>query len=493
VPRVTVPIDGGFYESDSLPISSQQCVNWFVNKPQTAGALSPGTLIGCAGVRQIQTSGTERAKNCRGAHTKSGLPYFLNGTELIRVDKTIDVNGNAVFTNVILGTIPGSQRVSMADNGKQLMILVPGVDGYIVDESSGTPFQIISDVDFKANGNPEIVEFIDSFFVCSTDSKKYIKSAANDGLDWNALDFGSAETDPDAIVSLHVHKNKLYVAGSETIEEVQNLGLGGFPFQRTGLYLNKGVKAPFSMIETGQSFMFIGGGVNESPAIWGLSGGGVQKVSTTAIDAILQRLTEAEVAQAFAYSYSQQGAFFVGFSLPNETLEYNVITGKWNERKSDVVTLEGKNITVRWRVNAITAAYGEILCGDSQDGRIGIIDFDTYSEYEREIIRTFAVQPLANNGAPISITQAELTVESGVGNLAIKDPQIRLSTSNDGKSYNNELSRSLGKIGEHSKRIIWNKLGRFPRFAVLKFVMSDKLKAIAIKLELNIKGGSIGG
>ena len=120
-----IPITGGFYESDSLPISAQQCTNWFVNIPQTEGALSQGNLFGTPGLTQLQSSGTSKNAN-RGSHVKDGLPYYLNGEVLFRLDRTIDAFGVETFTLVSLGTIPGTNRASFADNGTQLIVIVGG-------------------------------------------------------------------------------------------------------------------------------------------------------------------------------------------------------------------------------------------------------------------------------------------------------------------------------------------------------------------------------
>ena len=122
MPRVPIPLNG-FYVSDSLPISAQECTNWRVNIPQTQGALSQSTLYGTEGVIQLLTTGNVRSKN-RGAHVKEGKPYFLNGETLYRVDRSFDANGNEVFNAVTLGNIPGDERVSMDDNGKQLIFSV---------------------------------------------------------------------------------------------------------------------------------------------------------------------------------------------------------------------------------------------------------------------------------------------------------------------------------------------------------------------------------
>ena len=236
MPKIQIPIDNGFYISDSLQLANMKCTNWYPNKPQVQGALSQGNLFGSSGISQIQTTGEVKQVN-RGMHVKAGKPYFLNGTDLVRVDRSVDEFGEETFTNVVLGTIPGDSRVSMADNGTELMVLVPGGNGYIIDETSGTPFVQITAPGFTSSGAPQIVVFIDSYFVCSTDSKRFIRSDSNQGTVWNALNFFTAESDPDDIVGLQVYNNKLFVLGSEVTEEFNNnAGI----FQRTGFFIDKG-------------------------------------------------------------------------------------------------------------------------------------------------------------------------------------------------------------------------------------------------------------
>jgi len=490
MPVLNLPISNGFYVSDSLEISNQECVNWYVNIPQVEGALSAGTLFGGAGTEQLLTTGDAKNVN-RGSHTKDGKPYFLNGERLVRIDNSFDANGNEIFTEVFIGTVPGDIRVSMADNGKQLMLLVPGANGYIIDETQPpiSQFVEITDPSFTANGIPLAVIFIDSFFVVTTNSKKFIRSDANDGLSWDALAVFSAESDPDNIIAPIVFNNKLYIVGGETIEEFYN---NGGNFQRTGLFVDKGAFAKFSVIAANNTFMWIGGGTNESPAIWALNGSTAQKISTTAIDSALQDFSQAEIQQAFSYSYAQNGAYFVGFSLPTRTFEYNTITGRWNERKSQIINSKGLTETIRWRVNSITTAYNRVMCGDSQDGRIGSVNINIFTEYDNEIIRTASFQPLSDLGNAIAISSLEATFESGVGDLTVINPQVRMSTSVDGRSFNDELSRSIGKIGEYFKRAIWYRLGRFPRMAVFKFTMSDPVKPVFIKLEARVRSTNRG-
>jgi len=171
MPKVTLPHANGFYIRDSLPVSNQECTNWYVSILEQAG-LSQKILLGTPGYLQLATTGLVSNIN-RGAHVMNSLPYFVNGELLYRVDLSTDEDGIETFSTVELGDIPGASRVSMADNGTQLMILIPGGDGFIWVETTST-FTQITDSDFSANGNPQYVVFLDARFVVTTDSKKLL-------------------------------------------------------------------------------------------------------------------------------------------------------------------------------------------------------------------------------------------------------------------------------------------------------------------------------
>jgi len=480
MPIVPIPIANGFYESESLPISAQECVNWYPNIVQSAG-LSQETLFGTPGTNQLATTGAIAQIN-RGAHVKNGIPYFVNGNSLYVFSRTVDADLNETFATTFLGTVEGSGGVSMADNGTQLMILVPGGKGYIYNEAAGTPFVEITDADFTASGAPQYVAYVDGYFAVTTDSKKWIISALNDGLSWDALDFASAESDPDDIVAPVVFRNQIFITGSETTESFQNVPNGsGFPFIRSNIFMDKGCFAPLSLISAHNTFMMIGGGINESPAIWQFTGSSFQKVSTTAIDNVLSGFSKEIIAASFSFTYADKGAYFIGFTVDDVTFVYDVITQRWHERKSVI-----DNESIRWRINSLVTAYGRVLVGDSQDGRIGELSRDIYTEYGDNIRRVIATQPFSNLGNSVKISMIEVTVESGVGNSDRTDPVISMDVSDDAKTFKYERSRPMGKIGEYYRRAVWYKNGRSPRFRILRFKMSDPVKPVIIKLEAKV-------
>ena len=78
MPKAILQIANGFYMSDSLPISAQECTNFYPNKITAVPALSTETLFGTAGSTQLATSGIILQQN-RGSHTMAGIAYFVNG------------------------------------------------------------------------------------------------------------------------------------------------------------------------------------------------------------------------------------------------------------------------------------------------------------------------------------------------------------------------------------------------------------------------------
>lgn len=477
---IPIPIANGFYESESLPLAAQQCVNWYPNIPQNK-ALSMENLFGTPGINQLTTTGVVNQIN-RGAHVKNDIAYYVNGNTLYRLDRTINPDLTDSFSTTSLGTIEGSGRVSMDDNGTQLMILVPGGKGYIYNENAGTPFQEITDPDFTANGNPQYVLFIDGFFAVTTDSKKWIISNLNDGLAWNALDFSTAESDPDIIVAPVKFRNQIFITGSQTTEAFRNTPNGsGFPFIRSNIFMDKGCFAPFTLIDAHNTFFMIGGGKNESPAVWRFAGSDYQKISTTAIDNILAGFTKEIIDAAFAFRYADKGGYFIGFTVDEFTFVFDVINNRWHERVSLV---DGDSF--RWRVNSIIEAYGRVLVGDAIDGRIGELSKNIYTEYGNIIPRIISTQPFDNMGNSIKVPMIELVFEAGVGNTDRPDPVISMDVSEDGKTWKYERRRSMGKIGEFRRRAIWYKNGRFPHFMILRWKLSDPVKPVIIKARATI-------
>jgi len=336
-----------------LPSMNRQCTNWYPKFVENGDQVLK-RLFGTPGLSQLNAGSSDPN---RGSHVMAGIAYFVDGITLFRLNEDETVTDLSTIDSV---DITGSGKVSMADNGIQLMILVPGGSGFIFNKDTAL-LSVISDLNFTASGLPQVVIFIDSYFMCNTDSKTFIISAVNDGTNWNALDFGTAESDPDIIVGLTNFKNEAYIMGSETGEPQTNIGGTDFPFQRNGDFLDKGLFARFSIVNTSDTFMFIGGSVNEDPSIWAFRENTLVKVSNTGVELLLNSLTTTQLDQVVGYTYAQDHSTFVAWELPNETIVLGVDTGKWHKRQSQVPDSAGNINTVGWRATGLITAYGKLF------------------------------------------------------------------------------------------------------------------------------------
>lgn len=387
----------------------------------------------------------------------------------------------------------------MADNGTQLCIVaVPDSatsgKSYIFTESPDTLTEI---TDPNFDGPASSVVYIDGFFVFhKSDGKKFFNSPLNDGLSgYDPLDFNVAEADPDQIRGLGRINNQLYVFGSETTQIFRNIGRAPSPFAPiAGAVIDVGVFAPQSIVRFATGLAFVGGGTNQSPSVWLIAGNSKQRLSTKAIDNELAKVSDYNLI--YSWVYSENGADFLGIATPSTCFVYDLVNGRWHERLSDV---GGESDT--YRVSHMVTAYERVLVGDNVSGNIGALNSDIYTEYGYLMRRFVASRPFDDLGNPVRVLSLEAVIESGIGlpnDIAVStsssetavggsDPKMTLSWSDDG-GYNFEgfISRSMGKIGEFSKRVIWNRIGSFPRQRVLKFEVSSPTRANFVKLEVDI-------
>ncbi|MCH8134753.1 MAG: hypothetical protein IIB77_02095 [Proteobacteria bacterium] len=471
----------GFYQSDSLPLAAQRCINWEPVVPQ-ASALNQRALFDVHGIDTRTLTGATINGLNRGSQVVNGIPYFINGTNLYSIS-----SANVVTDH---GTVVGAGRVSLANNGQYLVIVVPGITGYAFNNVDSSLTEI-TDIDFQVS---DTVSFKDGFFIyTASDGNQFFISNLNQPLVYSGLDFGSAEVRPDKIVATHVNRNELFVAGEDTFELFQNIGGDGFPFIRVpGADIQKGLRAKFSIVDFDNSFVFLGGAPRELTAVWRM-GAGAEKISTSAVDNAIQEFTEDEISDAFAFTYAHGGNFFVAFTftstrIPSKTFVYDATTSAltgdliWHERQSGIAD-------DKWRVTSIVSAYGDLLVGDQADGRIGTLNKNTHTEYGNVIKRQKTSTPFNSDQFPLFVSELKLTMESGLGKISgeTTDPQVKMEFSNDGaRTFHNGGLRPYGKIGEYEKLPSWRRQGRIPRNRVLQFTVTEPIKSVIIRLDAEV-------
>lgn len=481
----------GFYESRSLPLASQECVNLTVQMPQTVGALSTSTLFRKPGIRDHITTPT--GPNRGGFREPfGGFPYVVNGTGLYKI--------NADKSYLKVGTVEGTKRVSFASNGIYIAIIVPGEKGYFCSVDGNTTNEITDPVflDFMAHdGGVGSVGYKQGYFVYTTDKEHFTGSAntatGNYGVEFDALDHDEAWVNPDKNMRGFTLKNEFYIAGTQTFELFQNIVTAGIPLKRIpGSTIDAGLAARFGIVEIDGSALFIGGHPQDGIGIHRIQAGATSKKSTAAIDKILESYTKTEIETCFAFSWGEYGNRFAAFTLPRHTLVYNatasVMQGRpiWETCETD---------SSRWRVQDVVRGHNMNFATDNVDGRVGVLTMDEYAEYGVAVPWRFSGEFTQNLGGTVTYSSVELVIETGVGLEAGEsdgvDPMIRLFVSDDmGRTFIDMGEREMGKLGVYKKRLIWNNLGDAEISKILRFTGSSPVKTALVKLLVDMEGGN---
>ena len=481
MPKVSLDFATGFYQSSSKPLASQECVNWYPQIPQTQGVLNPKALFYTPGITLVAT--LPDGPN-RGHDLFNGNLYVVSGGSLFKVDSSFS------FTN--LGSISGSGRCSLTNNGTTIAIQVPGGDGYFYDETNG--LQLITDPNYQTfqaqEGGVQAVAFKDGYFVYTTKFEFFLSSLVteNGGRNFLGLQFGTAEVKPDPNVRPANIKNELYIIGTDTIELFQNTGSSGQPFQRIQTAtLDKGIVGRFGFIEHDNSYVFLGGGPGEGVSVWRGGPGAAQKISTSAIDFLINQNTLSDLENSEAFSYNEEGNFFVGFTTGDDTIIYDstssAISGRpiWHRRSTG---------GGRWRVSDVADIFGKNIVLDSVDGRIGVMSREHVTEYGETVKRQASGAFFANQGNPVTVDQLEIRNEVGVGNTTSPDPRQHLEISIDGgNSFSYLGGRSLGKAGEYEKRQIWHRQGQTRYQFVHRITVEEPVRSNVLQMVADIEGG----
>lgn len=488
MPRVKLPIAKGFNRDESLTVAAIDCVNLFPHIPQ-GKTVEDGVLFGVAGIEQVADTATNAFN--RGGTSMAGIPYFVCGDKLYNVTYTTDVYGVRTYTaNDVSGaeTINGTARVHFSNNGIQLVIVAPDYSNQFnawVYTVSGGLVQI-SDADF--DGPVAGVDFSYGYFLfAKLNSNKWFHSDLRDGEAYIATDFTIAESDPDNIVAIKPLNGLVYVFGATTMEPYQNIQGGGFQFQTIPSAIQqKGCTAPHSIVEMNGNLIWIGAGVNEQPAIYASSGGLPEKLSSAAIDNLIYQGGIEALQNAYAIKWSERGHSFLSITVPSIcTIVYDSTTGLWHERKS----VDRFYQPQPWRVTSMVDAYSVRLVGDELSGIIGLMSENIFYEYGDEIRSYFTTEAVDNNGKPFSVVQAQLVMETGTNPIIGQGsaPVVRMSVSKDGGyTYSPEISRTMGSTGDYYSAISWPALGRYPRSVCFRFDISEPIKKVFARLEVEI-------
>jgi len=438
--RIPVPMVGVHASGRSQASNNQITRNLYVERTGE-GAKARATLLPTPGLTFLSSAGTGPCRS--NGIVFNGAAYFISGADLIKIDNNLN------FTTVDqLNTNNG--WVKMAANPSHI-IIVDGTNGYTFD---GTTLTVIADADFPTCNH---VTFLDSYFIVEDRDNvgRFYISNSNDGTAWDTLDFATAESNPDDMYVPLALNDRLWLFGENTSRPYYNSGNVDFPFDPIrNSQLEWGVQAENSVIKAGNEVFWLARNELGANQIFQGGGQGPKVISNPDIAHELQQMST--TSDCVAHTYMQDDHPFVVFNFPtgDKTFVYDVKEQAWHTRKS-------KNIG-RHRAQGHVFFQGKNIVGDYLNSNFYYYDLSNYTDNEATVERTRYTQFVHKDRQNVAITDFEIEFEPGVGLTSGQgsDPMAMLSVSKDGgKTWSNELWRSIGKKGKYTWRTRWQKLG----------------------------------
>lgn len=388
--------------------------------------------------------------------------------------------------------LAGDARPQLCVSQTQALLLSGGL-GYIFDLKTNTLTRI-TDVDFPI-GAVKCDQSDGYFIVLEPNSQVFAISALNNGLSWDALDFGDVEGEPGNVVTFIVDHRQLWFLCENHGEIYYDSGNADFPFSRLqGAFFEQGCGAVDSVAKVDNSILWLGRNRDGGNIVWRANGYTPQRVSVYAIENLIDSF--GDTSDARAYCYQEGGHTFYRLDFPSAnagrgaTLVYDVGENEWHERTFWDAT-QGVDRADLARCHAF--AWGKHLVGDYRSGQIYEQSLDYASDAGAAIRRVRSAPDLANGGKWNFYSELRLLVQAGVGldagAIPGSDPQIALQISNDGGfTWGKERAASLGKLGDYARLVRWRQLGRSNNRA-FRLICSEPVTAVIVGADLDVLPG----
>lgn len=455
---VGLNLTGATYKNRSYQLTNQVTRNFYPELHEEVGVKEKYILQPFPGKKLFAASPTtDPTQLNRGMFAHLGILYKITGQTLY----SVSVNG----THTSLGTIPGTNRCIMEGFGSSLVIVSRG-SVYVWNGSSITT---VTDVDLES---PNSVAHLNNQIIYDGDGGRFATSDVGDATSINALNYATAESDPDDLIRVFVFDQVLYLFGDKTIERWYNTGSGNPPFQRIqGGILQVGLAALESVASNDNYLYFLG----DDNRVYRTRGGELEVVSKISEYDAIRMFNDKTDAIGFCLTFQGQNFYLLTFPAGDLTLCFSEKTGQWFNLSSGMGT--GRDI-----IDSHAFCFEKNLVADATNGNIYELDIDTFTENGTTIrrVRETGVIHGAMVGAPgkeLELNRFELICEIGRGLTTGQgvDPTIMMSISTDGgRTFGTEFRGRVGRLGEYQVRVDWGSLGAAASF-VIRIAISDPI------------------
>lgn len=458
-----VPFYGVGQQGKSYTVTAQRHLNLYAelnqDKSQIAFYGTPGTTI-------RKTFGDTPV---RGWIAIGGLYYLVHRGTLYSV--------NNAGTATSLGTLNTTTgRVDMAYDGT-LILMTDGTNGYTFT-ISGATFAVISDADYP--DTMTTCTWLDGQFIVGGDgSDQFFISPT--GTAWDALDFATAESNPDGLVRVFSDNGEVILFGENTTEFWGNIGAADFPFAAIkGSTQEFGLASRWSVCKFNSGIACLMKPRMGQVQVMFISGYVPKPISSQEMDFLINEYATVSDATFYAYMLGGHPMLQCNFPSAGKSWLYDASTAMWSP-------LEYGLSGGRHRGELQLDYLNKTIIADYSTGDIYDLDADTFTDNGTAIAREIISRHIFHGNDRVVIDQLYADMEVGVG-LATgqgSDPQVMLQISkNNGATWGTELWKDIGVIGAYLNRVVWRRLG-VARDWLFKLRVTDPVPVVFTFGDLN--------
>jgi hypothetical protein len=432
---------GPSYQSASLKVDAQRTVNLFPELVESGTGKGKAVLYGTPGLTVFCSL---PATPIRGLWVGEGRLFAAAGTTLYEVY----ANG----TYWAMGQIANDGLpVQMFPNGNQLFVVSAG-HGYLHDGTNIT--QVVGAMQGA---------FLNGYFIAQDPPdvgnpnavRQFHHSALLDGSTWNAGDYASKESYPDALVGILSDHQDLWLFGSQTIEVWrQNYSTDptAFPWERDPAgAIHLGLAAPWAKDRLLEGVIWLDGDSRGTAIAFLARGYQPVRVSTHAIEAEWRTYSTLADAESFTYIDGGHEFWVLNFPTASKTWVYDATTKLWHERG-----WWNGSAFARHRARCHGYVWGKHLVGDHTNANIYEMSMSAYTDNGTAIHRLRTAPHISDEENRIAYHRLQLDLE--VGETAA--PTFTLEISRDGgKTFATGRDKQAGAQGNYLSRVLWNRLG----------------------------------
>lgn len=441
---------GGSSQQRSLPFNAERTINLYPVLDQKGKEVS--ALYGTPGLNKwgVEIPNGLPGRGCFAA--ANGRAFIVAG------DGLYELHGDFLYFTP-LGMLSSSRgNVSIDENGFQLAIC-DGTDVYILTYATNV-FAQVTDGDLPSSGT---ITFIDGYFVVNeNDTGKFFISGLYDGFTWAALDFATAESSPDSLLRVINSLGQLWLLGDKTGEIWTNTGASSFPFERvSGAKMEMGIMAPHTAIPVDNSLLWVGKDNIGSGMVYRTKGFTPQRISTDAIEKLIQAATDPTNMKAYTYQEDGHVFYVLTGGGMQTTPVYDITMQMWHER----AVLNSRGEYEQHMGQSGMFAFNKQLVLSRKDGTVCTMSLDYFTDFDgmtKPLSSERIYTHISNENKRQTYRQLEIAMETGVGNQSDpgQSPQITLWISRDGgRTYSGGYTTSFGKMGNYERRAVFRRLG----------------------------------